>query len=583
MGPKGWFILKLLMFQGLFISHSQEQEDFDFFYLVLQWPGAYCDTKRSCCYPTSGKPAADFGIHGLWPNYKDGTYPSNCNPDSEFDKSQITDLVSSLKKTWPTLACPSNEGFKFWKHEWEKHGTCSESVMDQHEYFENSLKLRDRANLLQALTNSGIKPDDRFYDLEKIRKAIKDEIGFTPGIECNKDPEQNYKFSAWKTLFVILREWKTLRKYIDVILLSSLYICVSRKVCADPKLLQLRFCCLPLPFTFLTPSAPSPSLSREIHVTQKRFVSNSPLKIMAKTNGIIPTIDLGEVSDKILNQQIREASERWGCFRVINHGVPLSLMSDMKMTVMDLFERPHEVKVRNTDVLLGSGYRAPNEINPYYEALGLYDMASPQAVNTFCDQLEASADQREIMVKYAKAIDGLAKDLARRLAESYGLAETNFFKGWPSQFRINKYHFQPEAVGKLGVQLHTDSGFLTILQDDENVDGLEAMDHSSGTFFPISPLPNTLAINLGDMAAIWSNGRLCNVKHRVQCNEATKRFSIASFLLGPMDTDLEPPSEFVDAEHPRLYKAISHDGVRNIRMTTKLHDGEALKLITYEE
>ncbi|KAJ0248009.1 Ribonuclease T(2) [Hirschfeldia incana] len=191
MGPKGWFILKLLMFQSLFISYSQEQEDFDFFYLVLQWPGAYCDTKRSCCYPTSGKPAADFGIHGLWPNYNDGSYPSNCNPDSEFDKSQITDLVSSLKKTWPTLACPSNEGFKFWKHEWEKHGTCSESVMDQHEYFENSLKLRDRANLLQALAKSGIKPDDKFYDLEKIRNAIEDAIGFTPGIECNKDPERN--------------------------------------------------------------------------------------------------------------------------------------------------------------------------------------------------------------------------------------------------------------------------------------------------------------------------------------------------------------------------------------------------------
>ncbi|XP_013710756.1 2-oxoglutarate-dependent dioxygenase DAO-like [Brassica napus] len=318
--------------------------------------------------------------------------------------------------------------------------------------------------------------------------------------------------------------------------------------------------------------------------SQRPLFSNSTLKIMPATSVIFPTIDLGEVSDEILNQKLREASERWGCYRVINHGVSLSLMSDMKKTIMDLFERPYEVKMRNTDVQQWSGYTAQSEINPYNEALGLYDTASPQAVNTFCDQLEASAEQREIMVKYAEAIRGLAKDLLRRLAESYGLADTtNFFKSWPSVFRIHKYHFKAEAVGKpSGVNLHTDWGFLTILQDDENVSGLEAMDPSSGTFFPLPPLANSLAINLGDMATIWSNGRLCNVKHRVQCNEAKTRFSIASFLLGPMDTDLEAPSEFVDAEHPRLYKAISHKGYRSLRMATNLHDGEALKLISYE-
>ncbi|CAH8391547.1 unnamed protein product [Eruca vesicaria subsp. sativa] len=190
MGAKGLLILKLLMFQGLFISHSQ-YADFDFFYLVLQWPGAYCDTNRSCCYPTSGKPAADFGIHGLWPYYVDGLYPSHCSPDSKFNQSQISDLVSSLKTKWPTLSCPSNEGFKLWEQEWKEHGTCSESVMNQHDYFEKTLKLRDRVNLLQILTNSGIKPDDGFYDLQSIKDAIKQEIGFTPGIECNKDPELN--------------------------------------------------------------------------------------------------------------------------------------------------------------------------------------------------------------------------------------------------------------------------------------------------------------------------------------------------------------------------------------------------------
>lgn len=93
-------------------------------------------------------------------------------------------------------------------------------------------------------------------------------------------------------------------------------------------------------------------------------------------------------------------------------------------------------------------------------------------------------------------------EIGKKVAESMGLREGGeMFKEWVCQFRINKYHFTPETVGSSGVQIHTDSGFLTILQDDEKVGGLEVMD-KSGAFVAVDPMPGTLIVNLGDIATV---------------------------------------------------------------------------------
>lgn len=77
----------------------------------------------------------------------------------------------------------------------------------------------------------------------------------------------------------------------------------------------------------------------------------------------------------------------------------------------------------------------------------------------------------------------------------------------------------------------------------------------------------------------WSNGRFYTVKHRVICKEAKIRVSIASFLLGPRDTAVEPPQELVDAEHPRIYVPFTFNDYRKLRLSTKLQAGEALDLM----
>ncbi|EXB81619.1 Gibberellin 3-beta-dioxygenase 4 [Morus notabilis] len=291
---------------------------------------------------------------------------------------------------------------------------------------------------------------------------------------------------------------------------------------------------------------------------------------------IVPVIDLRYFGDSDYDK-LREACEEWGCFRIVNHGMSPNLMAEMKETVRCLLDRPMEIKRRNVDAIAGSGYMAPSAINPLYEALGLYDLGSPEALSSFCDQLDASPHQREIIEKYAGAVHELAMDIGRKLAKSIGL-DSDLFKGWPCQFRINKYNFTPKSIGSSGVQIHTDSGFLTILQDDENVGGLEVMD-KNGEFLAVDPWPGSLLLNLGDVAKAWSNGRFCNVKHRVQCKEASIRVSIASFLLGPKGEEVEAPSELVDDEHPRLYVPFSYEDYRKIRLSTKLQAGEALELV----
>lgn len=188
---KSLILIKFLVVQCLLVLCVASQ-DFDFFFFVQQWPASYCDTRRSCCYPTTGKPDEDFSIHGLWPNYENGKWPENCDRESSLDESEISDLISRMEKNWPSLACPSSDGVRFWSHEWLKHGTCS--ALGQRAYFQTALDFKTKSNLLQNLNNAGIVPrNGEHYSVESIKKAIEEGVGHTPYIECNVDPQGNHQ------------------------------------------------------------------------------------------------------------------------------------------------------------------------------------------------------------------------------------------------------------------------------------------------------------------------------------------------------------------------------------------------------
>ncbi|XP_054788770.1 2-oxoglutarate-dependent dioxygenase DAO-like [Prosopis cineraria] len=296
---------------------------------------------------------------------------------------------------------------------------------------------------------------------------------------------------------------------------------------------------------------------------------------------IVPVIDLQE-SGENLKKKLREACEEWGCFRLTNHRIDSSLMAEMKKVARSLLDLPVEIKMRNTEqVMKATGYVPPSSENPFYESLGLYDMVSSHAVQDFCSRLDASPHQTKVIESYGKAIHELLMDVSEKMAESLGLEEADgYFKEWAWYSRMNKYSFTPETVGSCGVYIHTDTGFITILQDDENVGGLQVMNNQSGFLVDVPPCPGSLFTILGDIAHVWSNGRFVTVKHRVMCKEANVRVSIASFLLGPKKGDIEAPEELVDSDHhPRLFIPFSYEYYRNLRMSRKIHDGESLALV----
>ncbi|XP_071705744.1 2-oxoglutarate-dependent dioxygenase DAO-like [Rutidosis leptorrhynchoides] len=299
---------------------------------------------------------------------------------------------------------------------------------------------------------------------------------------------------------------------------------------------------------------------------------------MATTNSNIPVIDLNDLPNQ--SSELISACEEWGCFRLINHHhvLPDTLMSEMKSVVTSLFDLPLEIKQRYSDANVGSGYIAPNPKYPLYESFGVHDFVSRSGIHEFCSQLEATPHQRETIIRYADAVHELFVEIFKKLAQGLRVKSEDIgFEKWPCQFRINKYHFTTQCVGSPGGPLHTDSGFITILQDDEQVGGLEVV-NKSGEFIAVDPWPNTLVVNLGDMATVWSNGRFCNAKHMVHCKEAKTRVTFASFLMGPKGI-VEPLPELVDDDHPRVYKPTTYEDYRKLRFSTKLHIGEALEHI----
>nr|GEW63642.1 protein ALP1-like [Tanacetum cinerariifolium] len=122
-----------------------------------------------------------------------------------------------------------------------------------------------------------------------------------------------------------------------------------------------------------------------------------------------------------LSEELVKACVEYGCFRVVNHGVPMELMVEMKEVAAQLFSLPEEIK-RQTSTNSpehGKGYIGRNPITPFLEGFSIDEIWSP---NEFCDSLGASPHQRTgifALVKCTFAIRQMTYDTAPVTLDEY--------------------------------------------------------------------------------------------------------------------------------------------------------------------
>ncbi|KAI9104191.1 hypothetical protein K1719_023027 [Acacia pycnantha] len=270
----------------------------------------------------------------------------------------------------------------------------------------------------------------------------------------------------------------------------------------------------------------------------------------------VPVIDLKKFPEEEEYNKLREVCEKWGCFRLVNHDIPGSLMQEMKEVAIYVHALQPEIKKRNVDP---SKYKGTGLMlfpyQPLFESMSIYDLGSPQAFNDLFSQLDLPPQHRHTIEAYGKATHELAVNLAKKIQESVlGLSiapeEVLDLENWRCELRLNKFKFSPEEIGDYGLHWHTDGGFLNVLQDDDEIDGLEAW-HSPSNCFVLS-LPH-LALSLSILGMLLMYGAM----------EGIEMWKLEKSLL--------------TSDHPPLFTPFKFESYADIRKTTNLIAGEALE------
>ncbi|XP_020878146.1 probable flavonol synthase 5 [Arabidopsis lyrata subsp. lyrata] len=284
----------------------------------------------------------------------------------------------------------------------------------------------------------------------------------------------------------------------------------------------------------------------------------------------IPVVDLSASDEELVVRAVVKASEEWGIFQVVNHGIPTELMQQLQVVGKQFFDLPEAEKEAVAKEEDFEGYK-----RNYLEGIKAWDehlfhrIWPPSCIN-YKYWSKNPPRYREVNEEYTRHMKKLTEKILGWLSEGLGLppvALTKSLGGEMAEYviRVNFYQPSPKSELALGAAVHTDIGAITLLVPNE-VPGLQVFKDEQ--WLDLEYINSAVVVIIGDQLMRMSNGRYKNVLHRATLDKENLRILWPVFVAPKHDLFVGPLPELTGDENPPkfetiVYKYYLHQTIRN--------------------
>ncbi|KAI3753923.1 hypothetical protein L2E82_25988 [Cichorium intybus] len=292
----------------------------------------------------------------------------------------------------------------------------------------------------------------------------------------------------------------------------------------------------------------------------------------------IPVINMSNWDDPDVAKAICDAACKWGFFQIVNHGVPIRVLEDVKDATHKFYALPAEEKQKySKEWSVSNNVRCGTSFSPgaekaleWKDYLSLFFVSDDEAASLWPPVCRNQA------LEYIKSSEPIVKKLLEILMKGLNVKEIDETKEatlmGSKRINLNYYPKCPTPELTVGVGRHSDVSTLTILLQDD-IGGLYVRNTETMKWVHVPPVAGSLVINVGDALQIMSNGKYKSIEHRVIANGTNNRISVPIFV-NPRPSDvIGPLPEVVGSGEKPLYKNVLYsDYVRHF--FKKAHDGK---------